>query len=265
VEPVSVVRNLGVWIDSELTLRDHISRTFQSCFIICAVSSQSANFVCAFVLSRLDYCNSVLAVLPASTLTLLQRVLHAADRLVNDLKASDHVTSTLVDLHWLPIKQRVDYKLCCHVHDVSIGHAPAYVSDMLTACADVPSISRLRTSSSGDYVIPRTRLKLGERAFAVSAPSHGTRFRMNSRKLNALQLSNVSLKHFYSNQRIFSNRLCKCVSGLLVGGTLNRIMLCYVMLCHLQPTGFKISVLHGTKVCVLCGTDHNPCIVIYYL
>jgi len=45
----------------------------------------------------------------------------------------------------------------------------AYLSGMLTASADVPSLSRLRTPSSGDYVIPRSRLKLGERAFAVSA------------------------------------------------------------------------------------------------
>jgi len=121
------------------------------------------------MLSRLDYFNSVLAGFPASRLVLIQRVLNAATRLGNDPKTSNHVTSTLVDLHWLPIKQRVDYKLCCHVHNVFIGHAPACLSDMLTACADVPSFSRLRTSASGDYVIPRTRLKLGERAFAVSA------------------------------------------------------------------------------------------------
>ena len=56
------------------------------------------------------------------------------------------------------------------VHNVSMGRAPLYMSDMLTACADVPSLTRLRTSSSGDYVVPRTRLKFGERAFAVAAP-----------------------------------------------------------------------------------------------
>ena len=179
VKPVSVVRNLGVWIDAELTMRDQVSKTCQSCFFhlrrlrsIRKLLGRDVTIqlVCALVLSRLDYCNSVYAGLPAATLAPLQRVLHAAARLVNDLKTSDHVTSALMDLHWLPIKQRVEYKLCCHVHNVSIGHAPVYISDMLTACADVPSFSRLRTSSSGNYVIPRTRLKLGERAFAVSAP-----------------------------------------------------------------------------------------------
>jgi len=140
------------------------------CALVCLLLNGTSALFRPLVLSRLDYCNSVLAGLPSSTLTLLQWVLHVAARLVNDLKTFDHVTSTLVDLHWLPIKQCVDYKPCCHVHNVSIGHAPAYLSNMLTACADVPSLFRLRTSSSGDYVIPRTSLRLGERAFTVSAP-----------------------------------------------------------------------------------------------
>lgn len=85
--------------------------------------------MCALVLSQLellDYINRVLDDLPPSSSAPLQRVLHAAVRHANDLKTPDHVTSTLVDLHWLPIKQRVVglYKLCCHVRNVSIGHAP---------------------------------------------------------------------------------------------------------------------------------------------
>ena len=86
----------------------------------------------------------------------------------------------------LPIKQRVEYKMSCHVQNVYLGHAIAYLSDMLTACADVPSLSMLRTSSSSDYVIPRTRLKLSERAFVVSTrdarvqqKSYPTRTRSN--------------------------------------------------------------------------------------
>jgi len=126
----------------------------------------------------------------------LQRVLHAAARLVNNLKTSNHVASTLVDFHWLHIKQRVDYKLCCHVHNVSIGHAfayLAYLSDMLTACADVPSFSKLRTSSSGDYVISH-KTEAWRKGIRCLCPSRmdGTIFRVNSRKLNALQLLNVS-------------------------------------------------------------------------
>ena len=60
----------------------------------------------------MDYCNAVLAGLSSISLAPLQRVLHAAARLVNDLRAHDHVTQALKVLHWLPIAQRIEYKLC---------------------------------------------------------------------------------------------------------------------------------------------------------
>jgi len=62
----------------------------------------TARLVTAIVLSRLDYCNAVLAGLPASTLAPFQRVLHAAARTVMDLKPRDRVTPALRELHWLP-------------------------------------------------------------------------------------------------------------------------------------------------------------------
>ena len=64
----------------------------------------------------------------------------------------DHVSPTLNELHWLPIKQRVDYKLCLLVHKVVVGHAPSYLTGMLTAVTDVPSRFTCRAASNGDYV-----------------------------------------------------------------------------------------------------------------
>jgi hypothetical protein len=70
----------------------------------------------------------------------------------------------LKELHWLPIAQRVDCKLCLLVHKSIIGNAPVYLTNLLTAVADVPCRSALRDASNGDFVITKTRLKLGERA-----------------------------------------------------------------------------------------------------
>jgi len=73
------------------------------------------------LLSRLDYCNSVLAGLPRCTTEPLQHVLNAAARLVLNLRPRDHVTPALQQLHWFPIEHRITYKL-------SERHTAAHVS-----------------------------------------------------------------------------------------------------------------------------------------
>ena len=57
--------------------------------------------------------------------------LHAAARFVGGLQPQDHVTATMMKLHWLPVRQRITYKLCCLMHGVVHGHAPEYVVDMV--------------------------------------------------------------------------------------------------------------------------------------
>ena len=68
----------------------------------------------------LDYCNALLAALPQSTMAPLQRVMDAAARLVCNLRSRDHVTPALIELHWLPITARVQYKLCLLVHSATL-------------------------------------------------------------------------------------------------------------------------------------------------
>ena len=91
--------------------------------ITCLVGQEvAAQLVSAFILSRLDYCNSVLAGLPRCTNEPLQRVLNAAARLVLNLRPRDHVTPALQQLHWLPI----DYTVQDHLQTVSYNAPRAY-------------------------------------------------------------------------------------------------------------------------------------------
>jgi len=103
--------------------------------------------VTALVISHLDYYNRVLAGLSATTVALLQSSSCSCSAYPHD-----HVTSALQELHWLPIKQRVDYKLCLLVHKVTVRQAPSYLTGMRTAVTEVPSLSNLRDASNGNYV-----------------------------------------------------------------------------------------------------------------
>jgi len=96
-----------------------------------------ARLVSAFVLSQLDYCNALLAELPASTLAPLQRVMPAAARLVCGPSPRDHATPALESLHWLPVKQRIEFKLCLLVHQTINGRAPVYLNDLIETTASV--------------------------------------------------------------------------------------------------------------------------------
>jgi len=60
---------------------------------------------------RLDYCNSLLFVIADDQLQRLQAVQDATVRLVSAAHRLDHITPVLRQLHWLPVKQRVEYKL----------------------------------------------------------------------------------------------------------------------------------------------------------
>ena len=130
----------------------------------------TAKLVTALVLSRLDHCNAVLAglpTLPATTLAPLQRVLHAAARTVLDLKLGDHVTPALRELHWLPITERIQYKLCLLVHKMFAGHAPDYIASLLMPASDIPHGRRCvhrvteRVLVTGLSLLPHPMLEIG--------------------------------------------------------------------------------------------------------
>ena len=70
-------------------------------------------FVVSLVLSRIDYCNCLLAGLPQSLVGKLQRVQNSAARLVVRALPHVHIISILRHLHWLPVRARISYKTAC--------------------------------------------------------------------------------------------------------------------------------------------------------
>ena len=179
ITPARVVRNLGVILDKNMTMLDHISSVCQRCYyqlrqirrVRKSLSAASKLFlVLASVHSWLDYCNSVLHSLPWSRLQLLQSVLNSAARLIRGLGRFDHITPVLIDLHWLPFPQRISYKICLLMFKCLKGLAPAYLSDLCVGTAAVVGRAGLISAARGDLVVPGHRTEWGSRSFAVDGP-----------------------------------------------------------------------------------------------
>ena len=112
----STVTDLGVRIDSQLTMSDHVAALRRSCFfqlrqlraIRSSITVNAAKaLVHAFVSSRIDYCNSLFWGIGKGLVARLQGIQNAAAQLVTGTKRFDHITPVLRGLHWLPVNHRI--------------------------------------------------------------------------------------------------------------------------------------------------------------
>ena len=155
--------------------------------------------VLALITSRLDNCNSVLAGVPQSTLEPLQRVQNAAVRLILQLGKGEHNSPGLLRLHWLPVRWRIQFKLCTMMHSIHTARCPANLNNIIVTTANSSLRSGLRSSTTNHYVTPRLRTKFGERAFSHAGPAAWNSLSANIRAESSLTNFKKLLKtHLFS-------------------------------------------------------------------
>ena len=191
----SAVKNLGASFDAQLNMHEHIKKTCSSSFfhsynirrIRKYLSRKTTeSLVHAFVSSKLDFCNSLLYGLPDVHIAKFQRVQNAAARLLVGLPRFCHITPVLCDLHWLPIRYRINFKILLLTFKCLHGLAPKYLSDLLTVSK--PSRYNLR-NHMGTLLTPASvkfKVTLGNRAFKSSAPKLWNSLPLSIRNIQSL-------------------------------------------------------------------------------
>ena len=193
----------------ELSIKQHIIKVASTCFyqlrrlrqLRCLLGQEvTAQLVSAFIMSRVDYCNSVLVGLPHTTLEPLQRVQNAAARLVLSLNLRDHVKPGLKQLHWLPLEYRIQFKLCLLMHHVHYGTALQYLTDAVQSVTSASSRTGLRSANTAKYVKRCIQgLSLGSGGSASLAQLLGLGYHLTCSTIQTLMVLRKNLRLFCFN------------------------------------------------------------------
>ncbi len=141
ITPSSSVRNLEVIFDDQLTFKEHIAKTARSWRFALHNIRKIRPFlkqhaaqllVQALVISRLDYCNALLAGLPSNTIKPLQMIQNAAARLVFSKSKRAHVTPLFVYLLWFPFVAHIKFKTLMIAYRTATRSAPSYFHSLMT-------------------------------------------------------------------------------------------------------------------------------------
>ena len=204
VVPVSTVaNNIGVYFDDALSMQKQVQHICRISYFHLHCIGKIRNLldrktteimIHSYVTSRLDNGNCLLYGISDHLLTKLQRVQNAAAQLITKTRKHEHITAVLIGLHWLPIKQRIEYKLLLLTFQSLRGLAPAYVTELLIRYQPTRA---LRSADAHLLEVPRCRLRTqGEKAFSSAAPRLWNNLPLAMRATDCLSSFKKQLKTF---------------------------------------------------------------------
>ena len=129
------------------------------------------------------------------------------------------------NLHWLPVAARIEFKICMLAYQSLNSTAPAYIPDMLQPVSSLQHQTNLRSATNSELFVPRTRLRVGERAFSSAAPRLWNTLPTDIKRAATLLTFKKKLKTFlfskhYADFTVFYHPLfsahCICICKQLV-------------------------------------------------
>ena len=204
ITPSEHAKNLGVIMDTKFTMEPHITKIMQIAFLkIRQISyyrkflttSATETLIHAYITSKLDYCSGLLHGLPTNLVAKLQSILNTAARLVTKTRKYEHITPVMINLHWLPIQYRIQFKLLLLIHKSLHGLARSYLTYKLSLRPN----KGLRSDDQLLLNVPVSTLRLkfyGDRAFSVAGPTLWNALPKNIRLCATLTAFKTSLKTY---------------------------------------------------------------------
>ncbi|XP_072046983.1 uncharacterized protein [Amphiura filiformis] len=208
IKPSDTVRNLGIILDSRLSMTPHINS------MISSISFQLRNIrrikrfldhdtlhavVRALVLSHFDYGNALFYRAKSKDLDRLQSLQHKAVKLIFSAARRDSPSPLMHKLHWLPLRERINFKVCLYIFKCLEGSAPQYLIDLVSL---KQPHSGLVTRSSMDKTQITShvgRIQIADRAFQAAAPALWNCLPRNIREARSItSFKKLFKSHFYA-------------------------------------------------------------------
>ena len=208
INPVHVTKSLGVLFDDHLTFEEQIKSVVKSCYMnlrnLRAIASKldfdlKKQLIHCLILSRIDYCNGLFVGLPDYLINKLQKVQNACVRLLfgKRMQKYDHVTPYLKEAHFLPVVQRIDYKIVLLAFKCINNIAPSYLKKLLNIKGQICKSLR----NDDDYFlldVPSVpNYKQTERAFSFAAPNAWNKLPYYLRTCSDIDQFKKDLKTYY--------------------------------------------------------------------
>ena len=204
------MKTLGVILDQKLTFSSQISSIIQSCNHHLRAISHIRQFLTldlaatlsrCLVLSRLDYCNSLLFGISNLEISRLQRVMNRAARITLNIPSyQHHLNHSSIDnlrtLHWLPLPHRINFKIAIITYKIKSTSSPPYLNNLIAS--KIPS-RNTRSSKAPLLMQQLTTNNISTRAFRHTAPTVWNSLPAEIRNMKTLASFKSNLKTYYFN------------------------------------------------------------------
>ena len=205
--PSRCVKVLGVFIDEHLSMTDQVSSVVQTCNYHLRNIGKVRSFlttdatktaVQSLVVSRMDYCCALLPGLPEQQLRRLQLVQNRAARIVSRTPYRDHISPVILQLHWIPCRLRISFRILTYVYKCINGLAPLYLRDLLHIYT--PRRTLRSAADPSTLVSKKAAKRVGERVFQNAAPDLWNKLPRTIRESPSVGSFKSALKTLYFSE-----------------------------------------------------------------